>query len=161
MSSNTVPITAHQFAEAIKDLPLANLHLKASEIRNSIAHLVSSNQQLRSFADGGDSDCKEAIDENGVVIQRMEERIRLLRREVESRGFKWGVDELMERGTDVNVDRLMGNERDTTTPRTTGAPGAEQETISTGGRLGDEELARRIRDQLGEDQDTDENGVHL
>ena len=159
MSSSTLPLTAHQFTEAIKELPLSNLHFKAAEIRNSVAHLVSSNQQLQYFADDGDSDCKEAIDENVVVIRRMEERIKLLKREVEDRGFKWGEGE-EDADADMNGNGRAEVERDAVMPDTRDASGTRREIRSTGGRLGDEELARRILEQAGEDEDTDD-GVHL
>ncbi|KAL9099241.1 MAG: hypothetical protein Q9163_005232 [Psora crenata] len=93
MSAAATPIPPHRFAEAIADLPLANLHDKAAEIRNSISHLEHSNEQLQQFADQGDTDCTDAIAENRVVIQRMEERISLLKEEVERRGYRWGEDE--------------------------------------------------------------------
>jgi len=96
MSSETLPISPARFAAALKDLPLSTLHLKAAELRNSIAHLDYSNEQLKPFADGSepgssgpDPDCVEAIRENEVVIKRMEERIQLLRTEVEGRGSSW------------------------------------------------------------------------
>ncbi|KAH8591681.1 hypothetical protein B0O99DRAFT_631983 [Bisporella sp. PMI_857] len=96
MSSESLPITPAAFASALKDLPLSNLFLKAAEIRNSIAHLDYSNEQLRPFANGTepgltspDQDCLDAIRENEVVITRMEERIRLLKKEVEDRGQSW------------------------------------------------------------------------
>jgi len=95
MSSDTVPISPARFAAALKDLPLSTLHLKAAELRNSIAHLDYSNEQLKPFADGTegggepDQDCVDAIRENEVVIARMTERISLLRAEVEGRGSSW------------------------------------------------------------------------
>lgn len=96
MSSTTIPISPAAFSEAIKELPLSTLHLKAAELRNSIAHLDYSNEQLKPFADGTepsvtepDQDCVDAIKENEVVIERMEERIRLLKQEVEDRGASW------------------------------------------------------------------------
>ncbi|KAG9245894.1 hypothetical protein BJ878DRAFT_499438 [Calycina marina] len=96
MSSNTLPISPTAFASALKDLPLSALHLKAAELRNSTAHLDYSNEQLRPFALGTepglnapDEDCVDAIKENEVVIARMEERIRLLKKEVEERGQVW------------------------------------------------------------------------
>ncbi|KAG0649734.1 hypothetical protein D0Z07_3921 [Hyphodiscus hymeniophilus] len=95
MSNEATPISSTRFAEALKDLPLSTLHLKAAELRNSIAHLDYSNEQLKPFADGTegssgpDQDCVDAIKENEVVIQRMLERIKLLREEVESRGSSW------------------------------------------------------------------------
>ncbi|KAL8387840.1 hypothetical protein RB595_009637 [Gaeumannomyces hyphopodioides] len=103
MSSEALPISPARFAEAIKDLPLASLHLKVLELRNSIAHLDYSNEQLRPFAEGAaaafgqdpaqpphpDRDCADAIAENEAVIARMAERVRLVRTEVERRGCSW------------------------------------------------------------------------
>lgn len=158
MSSTALPIPPQRFAEAIKELPLANLHFKAAEIRNSIAHLVSSNQQLQPVADEGDSDCAEAIQENLVVIERMEERISLLKGEVEGRGFKWGEDE--PRPENVESNGHAGVEEAGEASRIVhGGPS----TRHSGGRLGDEELARRLREQMEEDDDDDEaqDGVHL
>ena len=98
MSSTTTPISPAAFAAALKDLPLSTLHLKAAELRNSIAHLDYSNEQLRPFALGTepgleapDQDCVDAIRENEGVIKRREEQIVLLRKEVEGRGQVWGV----------------------------------------------------------------------
>jgi len=97
MSNATAPISPARFAAALKDLPLSTLHLKAAELRNSIAHLDYSNEQLKPFAGGTepssngvpDQDCVDAIRENEVVIERMKERIELLRAEVEGRGSSW------------------------------------------------------------------------
>jgi hypothetical protein len=98
MSSEALPISPGRFAAALKDLPLSTLHLKAAELRNSIAHLYS-NEQLLPFANGTESaagrpgepdqDCIDAIKENEIVITRMQERITLLRAEVEGRGSSW------------------------------------------------------------------------
>ncbi|KAG9232083.1 hypothetical protein BJ875DRAFT_467782 [Amylocarpus encephaloides] len=97
MSSDTLPISPTRFATALKDLPLETLHFKGAEIRNSIAHLDYSNEQLRPFANGSelstngvpDQDCVDAIRENEIVIARMERRIALLKAEVEERGSSW------------------------------------------------------------------------
>ena len=105
MSSSTesLPITPQAFAAALEDLPVSALHLKVLEIYNSIAHLEYSNEQLRPFAEGiesplgsapgqnnqPDPDCVEAIRENEQVIVRMEERIQLVKNEVERRGLSW------------------------------------------------------------------------
>lgn len=95
MSNEALPISPARFALALKDLPLSTLHLKAAELRNSIAHLDYSNEQLKPFADGAegdggpDQDCADAIKENEVVIARMLERIELLKQEVEGRGSSW------------------------------------------------------------------------
>ena len=109
MSATATPIPPGRFAAALRDLPLSSLHAKAAELRNSIAHLLSSNEELKPFAEAGDKDCAEAIKENEEVIQRMEERILLLRIEVEGRGMKW-VEEGGEMGTEGAV--IGGSDRD-------------------------------------------------
>lgn len=172
MSSVATPIAPGHFAKAILDLPLPILHFKAAEIRNSISHLESSNSQLRPFADDGDIDCVDAIDENKETMLRMEERILLLKREVEKRGFKWGedidlrsddvqnrTDGYAEGGMDVengegSAQSIM---RDTS---------ARQRERSSSGPTGDEESARRLRERTEEDEEDEEgerncNGIHL
>ncbi|KAK3394780.1 hypothetical protein B0H63DRAFT_461926 [Podospora didyma] len=108
MSSDAQPITPARFAEALPSLPLSALHLKVLELRNNIAQLDYSNEQLRPYALGtaiplssastttegeahqqADPDCVEAIRENEEVIARMNERIQLVRAEVEGRGHSW------------------------------------------------------------------------
>ncbi|ROV94588.1 hypothetical protein VPNG_09191 [Cytospora leucostoma] len=101
MSSETLPISPGRFAEAIRDLSAASLHLKTLEIRNSLAHLAYSNSQLRPFAEGTlasldatgpgqpDPDCVDAMRENELVMARMRERLGLVRAEVERRGLSW------------------------------------------------------------------------
>lgn len=91
MSADTTPITPERFAAALVDLTQPTLYLKVLEIRNSIAHLLSSNAQLEPFANDTPPDevCAEAIRENEVVIERMHERIALIRAEVENRGMSW------------------------------------------------------------------------
>ena len=114
MSATATPIPPARFAAALRDLPLSSLHAKAAELRNSIAHLLSSNEELKPFAEAGDKDCAEAITENEEVIRRMEERISLLRIEVEGRGMKW-VEEGGEKETEGAVvggadrDSVMGD----------------------------------------------------
>ncbi|OJD38601.1 translation machinery-associated protein 17 [Diplodia corticola] len=93
MSAEALPITPAAFAEAIKELTVPSLHAKAAELRNSIYHLRRSNLQLQPFADEGDGDCAEAIRENEEVMARMEDRIELLKLEVEvNRGMLWVDD---------------------------------------------------------------------
>lgn len=117
MSAETLPISPARFAEAIQDLPLSSLHLKVLEIRNEIAHLDYSNEQLLPYAQGTaavlggaatvtatataadareqmefaqpDQDCIDAIHENQGVVERKLEQIRLVRVEVEKRGASW------------------------------------------------------------------------
>ena len=106
-SADTTPIPTARFAGALKELSVEMLHLKVLEIRNSIAHLQYSNDQLKPFAEGTsvaasdttttttsqpaepDQDCIDAIRENEQVIDRMAERIALIRIEVEERGVSW------------------------------------------------------------------------
>lgn len=168
MSSSSTPIHPHRFAEAIKDLPLSNLHLKAAEIRNSIEHLHSSNQQLQSFAAQGDHDCTEAIRENVEVMERMEERLIMLKVEVERRGYSWSDEEPRSVNGAVNGDMTVdvnGNEeaerRRTHRNTSRGAIDGSESTTPHDGGLGDDEL-RRLREQLDEvGDDRDGDGLHL
>lgn len=86
-----------------------------------------------------------------MVIQRMEDRILLLRGEVEGRGFKWGEDK--SRPENVKSNGHAGVEE---------IQGASQNLRPSGGQLGDEELARRLREQMEEDDDDEaQGGLHL
>ncbi|EEH06044.1 conserved hypothetical protein [Histoplasma capsulatum G186AR] len=107
MSSSSTPITPQAFAEALKSLPLSSLYAKVSELRNSIAHLQRSNDELaryiaESSPDNHDQDCEDAIRENEVVIVRMQERIDLLKVEVEERGQRWSEEMDMDMVMDVD-----------------------------------------------------------
>ncbi|RGP74316.1 hypothetical protein FLONG3_6095 [Fusarium longipes] len=112
-SADTVPIAPARFAAALKDLSIGMLHLKVLEIRNSIAHLQYSNDQLKPFAEGTettpsgeasapDQDCIDAIRENEGVIDRMAERIALIRAEVEERGLNWTEFQNRDEATSKN-----------------------------------------------------------
>ncbi len=88
-----------------------------------------------------------------MVIQRMEERISLLKREVDGRGFKWGEDEPRSENRESNghasIEEIRG-------------PHNGPDTRPSGGRLEDEELARRLGEQMeDDDDDDDQHGVHL
>lgn len=169
MSSTATPIPLNRFAEAITALPLSNLHFKAAELRNSIAHLEYSNLQLQPFAEEGDQDCKDAIAENEEVMGRMKERIECLKKEVEGRGFAWGEDEERAEGQHAGhvngeaVDRQGEGEHG----RTNGVRGTmEDEDLArrireTVQRREDEDLARRIRETIQRQEDDEEDGVHL
>lgn len=65
-------------------------------------HLVRSNEQLRPLADEGDDDCAEAVRENDEVMLRMRERLRLLRAEVERRGYGWEEYHRLLLGTEMS-----------------------------------------------------------
>jgi hypothetical protein len=185
MSNEATPISPPRFAAALKDLPLSTLHLKAMEIRNSVAHLDYSNEQLKPFADGTDpsangrpdQDCIDAIKENEIVIARMQERIALLKAEVEGRGSSWlefqsaeeleGGDGRLLNGTgesdgDVEVE---GHERsdawrdgtfqtgrivngEVRMDGDSGVNGATNGTNSIGGSLDDEALRRAVEERM-------------
>ncbi|MCJ1399916.1 hypothetical protein MMC11_003119 [Xylographa trunciseda] len=159
MSSNAPPITPARFVAALPDLPLSSLHAKAAELRNSIAHLEASNDQLRPFADEGDIDCADAIRENEEVMTRMRERIVLLKTEVEGRGFLWDHG-----ATDINGKEPGEEDLDTANGDVTseagnqGVNGRLGRVGRGGGSLSDEELARRLRERMEVDE---EEGLHL
>lgn len=167
MSAAATPIPPERFAEAIVDLPLANLHFKAAELRNSISHLESSNSQLQHFADEGDTDCTDAIRENEETMMRMEERVLLLRREVERRGFQWGEDaDMRSANTQTRISREKEGKMETEestgfSQPANGVTSSEQQPSSTGRTMGNEEMARRLRQRLDEREEDEENGIHL
>jgi hypothetical protein len=177
MSAEAAPITPARFRLAIHDLPISNLHAKAAELRNSLAHLTSSNAQLEEFADAGDSDCADAIRENKVVMQRFQERLQMLREEVEGRGMRWVVDTEGEwegkpsllNGSSMDLE--PGEERSNGTHAANATTGPNLEPEASGesaeqqrsGRLTDEELrllmAARMDDPDGGEEE--EGGLHL
>lgn len=95
MSSESLPINPAAFAEAIKELPLSAVYSKVAELRNSIAHLHRSNSELRLFlaeSQDPEEERKELegyITENEGVIASMNERVQLLKTELENRGQPW------------------------------------------------------------------------
>nr|OQO23143.1 hypothetical protein B0A51_09629 [Rachicladosporium sp. CCFEE 5018] len=179
MASPAPIIDPLRFAAALVELPLDALYSKAAELRNSITQLRSSNAQMLPFAEGGDADCREAMFENLAVIGRMQERVTLIREEVERRGQRWhdGEDEGMGRieGVGAQGGGLVGSgigteageqiwvERGDAGARANGVVGvtaASTNGTGTGsGRLTDEELRRRVEAQLAQDEEGD--GVHL
>ncbi|KAE9970582.1 hypothetical protein BLS_004854 [Venturia inaequalis] len=161
MSATATPIPPSQFALAIKDLPLPNLHFKAAEIRNQIAHLASSNAQLAEFAD--DVDCKEAIAENEVVMGRMVERLDLLKAEVEGRGNLWiedGEEKEKEEKAVLN-GAATGEATSNGDIATNGVSSQAQAQSAQSGRLTDEELRAMLRARMEDPAGEDEAGVFL
>lgn len=147
MSSETInPISPSRFAEALESLPIDALHSKAAELTNSISHLKSSNDQMLPFAEEGDRDCREAMFENLAVINRMRERVDLIKKEVESRGMPWTAEGEEYGNVRAEETRVNGT-------------GTTNGTMQSG-TLGDDDLRRRIEDQVGQDNET-EDGVHL
>lgn len=94
------------------------------------------------------------------MLCRMEERVGLLKGEVEGRGYLWdgggGVrfEEGRVGGAVGEVEGVNGNGEGRELVDGRAGAGAGEER---GGRLGDEELARRLRERMEEDGD----GVHL
>lgn len=124
MSAEAAPISPARFAKALEDLPVSALHGKASELRNSIAHLQDSNTQMEDYLreNEADRDIYEAIMENRVVIERMEHRIELIKKEVtEVRCLPW---EPAERKTaaDAQVPTVNGSGNEAGASVTNGAP---------------------------------------
>lgn len=146
-------ITAEAFALAVTDLPLENIYGKAAELQNSITHLLSSNVQMEPFATDGDEICRDAIQENKQVIERLEERIELCKAEVEKRGMSW---------MGGSSDRAHQEERhphasmNGTNGITEGGRTAQPQRPS--GRLTDEDLRRQLESQL---DNSDDEGLHL
>ncbi|KAG9749322.1 hypothetical protein KCU77_g3396, partial [Aureobasidium melanogenum] len=150
MSHEALPIDRVRFAEALESLPLDALHSKVAELRNNMNHLRYSNEQMVPFADDGDQDCKDAMYENLVVISRMNERIELLRAEVEKRGMRWSEAEVEDR--QVSERMVNGDSASTTTTQ----------SQPQSGRLTDEQLRAQLEARLAQDtQDDQEEGLHL
>lgn len=99
--------------------------------------------------------------ENLVVIGRMNERIQLLRAEVERRGMRWADAEVEDSAmTDVNGELVNGASGDeahagASQSQAPSAPSAPS------GRLTDEELRARLLERLGDDGGEEDEGVHL
>ncbi|KAG2166749.1 hypothetical protein VTO58DRAFT_103647 [Aureobasidium pullulans] len=150
MSHEALPIDRVRFAEALESLPLDALHSKVAELRNNMNHLRSSNEQMLPFADQGDQDCKDAMYENLIVINRMNERIELLRAEVEKRGMRWSEAEV----EDLQVSERMVNGDSAT---------QTQPTQSQSGHLTDDELRAQLEARLAQHshEDQEEEGLHL
>ncbi|KAL1306740.1 hypothetical protein AAFC00_005405 [Neodothiora populina] len=162
MSHEALPIDAPAFARAIQDLPVDALHSNAAELTNNIRHLKSSNEQMMPFADEGDQDCKDAMFENLIVIGRINERIDLLRAEVERRGMRWADAEVEESSANASAgERLVnGTGTSSTTTTTTAAATTRDATNTSSGSLTDAELMARLQERMNEDEDGEE-GVHL
>ncbi|XEU97939.1 hypothetical protein FSHL1_003226 [Fusarium sambucinum] len=198
-SADTRPIAPARFAAALKDLSIGMLHLKVLEIRNSIAHLQYSNDQLKPFAEGTettpsgeasapDQDCIDAIRENEGVIDRMAERIALIRVEVEERGLNWTEfqnrdesesknDEDAATATVVNGNAQTNAAASNTERRHDAWSDGTFQTGTIrngevhpdreagrpeGGSLSDEQLRRALEERMRDlGTDDDEGGMHL
>ncbi|PYI01736.1 hypothetical protein BO78DRAFT_401112 [Aspergillus sclerotiicarbonarius CBS 121057] len=156
MSSESLPIAPAAFAEAIKELTLPVLYAKVSEIRNSIAHLHRSNQELRAFitesceSDADKRELESYIVENEGVAVSMTERIDLLKAEVESRGQQW-----------IELDENEKGEQngDSTPPPSQAVNGAAEESGATEPRVSSNPASAENSGDAQAGQD--EEGVYL
>lgn len=93
MSAESQPINPTAFAEAITELPLESLHAEAAKLQNDINKLLESNAALEAEkaveTEEGVKFLDEVIVENEGVVKSKEERIGLLKVEVEKRGQVW------------------------------------------------------------------------
>ncbi|KAI5206635.1 hypothetical protein E4T42_04461 [Aureobasidium subglaciale] len=153
MSHEALPIDRVRFAEALESLPIDALHSKVAELRNNMDHLRFSNEQMVPFADEGDQDCKDAMYENLIVINRMNERIEMIRAEVEKRGMRWSEAEVEDRQTS---EAMVNGYTTTNTSQT-------QSSQAQSGRLTDEQLRAQLEARLAQDtqHDQEEEGLHL
>ncbi|EFQ29389.1 hypothetical protein CGRA01v4_05149 [Colletotrichum graminicola] len=146
-SADTSPISPARFAEALRELSLPMLHLKALEIRNSILHLRYSNAQLKPYAEGAattldaadasagrpDPDCVEAIRENDVVIARMDERLQIIRDEVEGRGHSWSEFQSKEEVESDHHQQQQQQQQQQAGARANGVNGTTAQATTTNG----------------------------
>ena len=165
MSSSAQPITTARFESALQELPLSTLHQTAAEIRNSQAHLESSNRELKPDADAGDQVCMQAVLENVEVIERMKLRLDLLKAEVERRGMPWVEDEPAATADLQDAMRVNGSVNEPT-QGTEGGSGSNQVSQSSteptrNGQLSDDELRRRLEERMSQMDEDEEDGVHL
>ena len=170
MSAEAVPISPEQFATALETLPVSNLYAKTFEIRNSMAHLERSNAELELFMaeSGRDADCEQAVEENKRVIDRMKQRVELIKAEVEKRGARWHEADNTEDPT-VAADGATNGQLTEDYPHTrehqvSVREGRREEDASAGhgGRLTDEQLRQQVLSQLdGEEDEEEDDGVHL
>lgn len=183
MSSDAEPISPRRFAAALPSLPLSSLRLKVLELRNSISHLLYSNAELKPFADADPPDtvCADAIRENEAVLERMLERISILKDEVEKRGARWDeFESAAPADAGSELDRSAGQGTTGEGEARSGEDGAHPAwsdgTFQTGtirlepsgdaqagGSLSDAELARQLEERMRalDDGDASQNGVHL
>jgi hypothetical protein len=147
MSAESTPITAARFASALNDLPISSLYAKHAELTNSITHLESSNKQLEDFArENDDRDCYEALLENRQVMKNFNERMELIRKEVEEvRGLPWrpqneGEVRKEEGAVGLNGTAPAQNGISATAPTAIHAPSAAQgQTSDSAAHTGEDE----------------------
>lgn len=94
----------------------------------------------------------------------MNQRIDLLRAEVERRGMRWADAEVEERGATASNEALVNGDSAHNDSVSLDRSTATQGSTVTSGRLTDAELAARLQEMVSEqggDDDDDQEGVHL
>ena len=144
MSSETLPINLNAFAEAIKELPLSAVYNKVLELRNSIAHLHRSNAELRLFLlesqepEEEKQDIRAYVTENEGVIESMNERISLLKIEMENRGQPWVEAEEKDSGQNGESHESSAEADAPAINGTSASNGANQDQTSGAGQEGED-----------------------
>ena len=89
MSAESAPISAEEFRQAVGQLPGNALEAELARQENIKSHLTRSNAELKAFIgkEGGEMDreCRQAIEENEVVIGRIKERQDMVETEMSHR----------------------------------------------------------------------------
>jgi hypothetical protein len=94
-----------QFEKALNDLPPNSLITEIPEIQNAIAHLLTSNQEMRDFdPENKDPDFVQAIKENKDLIKRKEKQVDLILKVIRER---LGEAAWREMGSNVKEFRNM------------------------------------------------------
>ncbi|KAF3163746.1 hypothetical protein TWF225_006222 [Orbilia oligospora] len=102
MSASAAPIPLDQFAAALLDLEVPQLHQESARLQNSLYHLERSNTTLAEYPD--DEDCKDAIRYNHSVIEQQKQRVDIIRLELVRRGVSVGHMDLDIPGSSAPVD---------------------------------------------------------
>lgn len=144
MSAESTPITPARFAAALTDLPISSLYAKHAELTNNIVHLESSNRQLEDFArENDDRDCYEALLENRQVIKNFNERIDLIRKEVEEiRGLPWrprDEEEVRKEEGAIGLNSTAATQNGTDATVSSGPQAAQEQRDGVGAQNGDDE----------------------
>ncbi|KAJ5939438.1 hypothetical protein N7466_002572 [Penicillium verhagenii] len=139
MAAQTTSINPTDFAEAIAELPLSAVYSKVSELRNSIAHLHRSNEEMRFFlaeSQETEEDKKELegyVLENEGVVTSMNERLSLLKVEVERRGQTW-IEEKKD-----STDEAQASSEETSAPVSNGTAGLGDQSSNANANAGQED----------------------
>ncbi|KAL1975620.1 hypothetical protein VTN31DRAFT_4012 [Thermomyces dupontii] len=171
MSAQSQPITPEAFAAAIKELSLPSIYAKVAELRNSIAHLTRSNDELRAYIreSGEDPESEEnrelaaSIVENEGVMQAMAERIGLCKLEVEARGLVWREEILQDNeptssSAGEGVSNGVGEEEEA---RMVNDDASERSTPVMNGARNSGRDHRHVQEQQRSDEASEEDGIHL